>query len=85
MKKKMGRPMKPASEGLGVALRQYREVSGLSIRDVASVLGVSDTTLSFIERGKAVQPATAVRMFETLPLFVTKHLPYAQLPATEVQ
>ncbi len=45
------------AERLGIFLRQAREAAGLKLKEVAALVGSSDTTLSLLERGQRAVPA----------------------------
>jgi len=60
------------TEALGKRIKQRRQVLGLSIRELASLTGLSKTTISQIERG-ASNPTLGVlqTIFEYLNLELT--------------
>lgn len=45
-------PQKLLAEGLGLALRDYRQASGLSTRQLAAVTGISQQSIVQFEHGK---------------------------------
>lgn len=51
---------------IGEVLMAWRRESGLNIREGARVIGVSAATLSRIERGKGVDGATMIKLFNWL-------------------
>lgn len=51
---------------LGVVLRAWRQERGLTIREVASSMGVSHPTLSRIENGKGVNTEVLLKIMHWL-------------------